>query len=117
MSRVHKHLGPCVHDGTHPGDLHANPKLAIDEHLEQLTQLPICDVRDRGATLGHVPSVSQLMGGGRGSGRGDWACLWDEEPGAWETGQGGVRPLSEFPSEAATQYEDVTTRGHLTAWS
>lgn len=28
----------------------------------ELTQLPICDVRDRGATLGHVPSVSQLMG-------------------------------------------------------
>lgn len=72
MSRVHKHLGPCVHDGTHPGDLHANPKLAIDEHLEQLTQLPICDVRDRGATLGHVPSVSQLMGG----------------PGLWQGGLG-----------------------------
>lgn len=78
MSRVHRHLGTCVHDGTHPGDLHANPKLAIDEHLEQpvspaqqaqveLTQLPICDVRDRGATLGHVPSVSQLMG---------WPGLW-----------------------------------------
>lgn len=111
----------------HLGDLHANPKLATDERLEQpvspaqqaqveLTQLPICDVRDREATLGHC-SLRVSADGVAGALVGVLGLPPNKEPGVWETGRGGIRPLSEFPSEAATQYEDETTRGHLTAWS
>lgn len=81
-----------------------NPKLATDERLEQpvspaqqaqveLTQLPICDVRDREATLGHC-SLRVSADGVAGALAG--ALGLPQEQGARGLGDGARRDQATF---------------------